>query len=123
MFFLTDSTDSPLLELDIMAWRTLAQVAGDLPLPSPADMRRHNTEVLLHFMDDPGTRFDCDDGVSAVGRSRRGSLSEVFAGAVSAHRSPSLSWPARTTGNCIYVKWRSLELAGTRTRSKSSITL
>lgn len=62
MFFLTDSTDSPLLELDIMAWRTLAQVAGDLPLPSPADMRRHNTEVLLHFMDDPGTRFDCDDG-------------------------------------------------------------
>ena len=65
MFFIFESSDSPLFELDVLAWRTLAQIVGDLPLPSVEEMQRYNMEVLLHLLNDPQMRFDCNDAVSS----------------------------------------------------------
>ena len=63
MFFIFEDADVPLFNIDVNAWRTLAQVTGDLPLPPPEEMRQFNTETLLHAMHDPIFRY-LSDGVS-----------------------------------------------------------
>ena len=63
MFFIFEDADVPLFNIDVNAWRTLAQVTGDLPLPPPEEMRRFNMETLLHAMHDPIERY-LADGVS-----------------------------------------------------------
>ena len=56
MFFIFEDCDVPLFNIDVNAWRTLAQVTGDLPLPPPEEMRRFNMETLLNAMHDPKFR-------------------------------------------------------------------
>jgi len=60
MFFMFEQVDTPLFDIDIAAWRTLAQVTGDLPLPPSDKIHQFNMETLLVAMNDPTFRFDSD---------------------------------------------------------------
>ena len=66
MFFLRERDYTPLVEIDVFAWRALAQIVGDLPLPTLADVRRHNVGTLLGALDDPAFRAKTDDSVSLL---------------------------------------------------------
>ena len=56
MYFMFEICDVPLLNIDIFAWRTLAQITGDILLPPPEEMHRFNMETLLNAMHDPEFR-------------------------------------------------------------------
>ena len=60
MFFIFEQCGNPLVSLDINAWLVLAQVTGDLPLPTPEEMARTNMKVLLNTMNDPFFRYGSD---------------------------------------------------------------
>ena len=119
MFFMFDFSDSPLFELDIFAWRILAQIAGDLPLPSPEEMRRYNVDMMLHLLNDPQTRFDCDDAV--VSYSRGINVKSLDNCSLTNHM--SLTGLDRATVKPIPIKWISLALVGKRTSTNSGVTL
>jgi len=61
MFFMYEESNVPLLNLDIIAWRTLAQITGDLPLPQPEEMHQFNISTLLDAMNIPEVRYLADD--------------------------------------------------------------
>ena len=56
MYFMFEICDVPLLNIDIFAWRTLAQITGDILLPPPEKINRFNMETLLNAMHDPKFR-------------------------------------------------------------------
>lgn len=58
---MTEECDVPLLNLDIIAYRTLAQIIGDIPCPSRDKMQEYNTKTLLEAMHDPFFRYECDE--------------------------------------------------------------
>ena len=60
MFFF-ERLDTPLADLDVTAWLFLAQIAGDLPLPSTTEMKEFNLRTLLDAMEDPSCRGYCDE--------------------------------------------------------------
>lgn len=53
MMFLSERTDTPLLDLDVSAWLLLEHMAGGAPLKSPKEMRQFNLEMLLDALKDP----------------------------------------------------------------------
>eukprot|EP00571_Detonula_confervacea_P008383 CAMPEP_0172327738 /NCGR_PEP_ID=MMETSP1058-20130122/59989_1 /TAXON_ID=83371 /ORGANISM="Detonula confervacea, Strain CCMP 353" /LENGTH=659 /DNA_ID=CAMNT_0013044821 /DNA_START=186 /DNA_END=2165 /DNA_ORIENTATION=+ len=57
MMFLCEEVDVPLFGLDIAAWLLLAQITGDLPLPSPQERKKFNMETLGNAMNDPYFRL------------------------------------------------------------------
>mmetsp|Transcript_15413 Transcript_15413/g.27880 ORF Transcript_15413/g.27880 Transcript_15413/m.27880 type:complete len:289 (+) Transcript_15413:3-869(+) len=60
MYYMLEGSDSPLLNLDITAWRALAQITGDLSLPPQEEMQRFNIETMLDIMNDPNIRYLTD---------------------------------------------------------------
>lgn len=56
MMFLLERTESPLADLDLAAWLLLAQMSGDLRLPSLEEMKQFNLQQLLEAMKDPYCR-------------------------------------------------------------------
>lgn len=61
MFLSEDESESPLQELDVGAWLTLAHITGDLPLPTQEEMKQFNLTVLLDWLEDPIAREDTDE--------------------------------------------------------------
>mmetsp|Transcript_26047 Transcript_26047/g.55997 ORF Transcript_26047/g.55997 Transcript_26047/m.55997 type:complete len:628 (+) Transcript_26047:172-2055(+) len=57
MMFLCEEVDVPIFGLDIAAWLLLAQITGDLPLPSLQERKKFNTETLGNAMNDPYFRL------------------------------------------------------------------
>ena len=61
LHFLMERTETPLIDLDVAAWLALAQIIGDLPLPSISEMKQCNLDTLLHALEDPMLRGDNEE--------------------------------------------------------------
>jgi len=61
MMFFFERFDVPLLDIDVTAWLLLAQITGDLLLPSFTEMKQFNLDSLLHAVKNPSTREECDE--------------------------------------------------------------
>ena len=61
LHFLMERTETPLIDLDVAAWLALAQIIGDLPLPSISEMKQCNLDTLLHALEDPMLRGDDEE--------------------------------------------------------------
>ena len=59
MMFFVDRLENPLADIEVQAWLLLAQITGDIPLPSPTEMKQFNLDTLLEGMKDPF--FRCRD--------------------------------------------------------------
>lgn len=57
MMFFFESSEIPILEIDITAWLLLAHIVGDVPLPSQEQMIEYNRKLALEFLDDPYWRY------------------------------------------------------------------
>jgi hypothetical protein len=60
MMFITNISDIPLMEIDVVALLMVGYITGDIILPPQAEMRRLNLEQVLAEMDVPYTRYYID---------------------------------------------------------------
>jgi len=61
MFLSEEGSEKPLQDLDVGAWKILAHITGELPLPTQEEMKQFNLNELLDWLEDPIAREDADE--------------------------------------------------------------
>lgn len=71
MMSLYETTEYPLLDIDVRAWLLLAYITGEKEIPSFEEMSKRNNEDLLLCMNDLETRYEMDtnyaEAIAALG--------------------------------------------------------
>jgi hypothetical protein len=60
MMFLFETSEFPLLTIDVTAWLLLGYITGTVPVPTANTMERRNSQQLLRGMQEPHLRYKFD---------------------------------------------------------------